>query len=321
MNDFLDQFREAPRPEFADALARRLNRLDEKTPTWTFRSWKLTAAAAGLALAAGATLSVPSVQAAARQFLESFRVKRFAAVPVAPDRLRQLREKTVDIKSLLGENIERVRSAESRQSADAVAAGADVGFRLRLPEGFSVGALTVRGEEATRFTANTEQLKAALALTNVDDVSIPDALNGATIRVTIPASVKTEVNTFAGTVTLLQSRSPKVDLPPGVSMRQLGEIALRVAGLSAEEAAIFSHSVDWSDTLLVPIPATSALFREVTIQGVPGLLVSYKPVGADGKPEPKSSKVILLWSKDDIVFALSGTTNGLQLIEIANALK
>src|SRR5262249_11428957 len=91
-DDFLSQDREEPRPEFAQALRERLRQVSpapdpERPGTRRTAARLLPALAAAGALAALTfAFTLPPVRAAARSFLDLFRVKRFVAVPVDPDR-------------------------------------------------------------------------------------------------------------------------------------------------------------------------------------------------------------------------------------------
>jgi len=89
-DDFLSRFRDEPRREFAEDLKRRLREIEvaEGEPA-AGRRGRAVPVLAGAAIAATVALAftLPPVRAAARNFLDLFRVKRFAAVPVDPDRL------------------------------------------------------------------------------------------------------------------------------------------------------------------------------------------------------------------------------------------
>ena len=94
--------------------------------------------------------------------------------------------------------------------------------------------------------------------------------------------------------TFSQARSPEIDLPAGVDLAEIGEVGLRVAGLSADEARQFAEKIDWHTTLLVPVPANAASFREVDVHGTTGLLISIDSARAGG-PGGESAKTIVLW--------------------------
>ena len=100
--------------------------------------------------------------------------------------------------------------------------------------------------------------------------------------------------------TLHQMVSPTISAPPELDVAQIGTSFLQLIGMSPEEAALFSETVDWTTTLLIPIPRHSTTYQEVSVDGVDATLILQK----DYVP-----KYMLLWVKDDIVYALSGPGN------------
>jgi hypothetical protein len=106
--------------------------------------------------------------------------------------------------------------------------------------------------------------------------------------------------------------SPTISAPPELDVAQIGSSFLQLIGMSPEEAALFSETVDWTTTLLIPIPRHSTTYQEVTVDGVDATLILQK----DYVP-----KYMLLWIKDDIVYALSGPGNKSTALGIANSLK
>src|SRR5512138_528096 len=108
--DFLTEFREQPRREFASSLYERLAARDahgQTAPSWAVRLRPAFAGAAALATLV-MLFSFPAVRAATQDFLDLFRVKRFVAVPVDPARVAQLRAGHVGIESLLGDSVEEL---------------------------------------------------------------------------------------------------------------------------------------------------------------------------------------------------------------------
>jgi hypothetical protein len=108
-----------------------------------------------------------------------------------------------------------------------------------------------------------------------------------------------------------------VDLP------QLGEIALRIVGMAPDEAHRFAQSIDWTSTLLVPVPANASSFREVEVRGTTGLLVTTSGSGTLNTPKgpmtiPQGS--MLVWAEGDMVYAMNGT-GSIALVDMANSLQ
>src|SRR2546427_5170947 len=61
-------------------------------------------------------------------------------------------------------------------------------------------------------------------------------------------------------------RSPTVSVPPDLNMSDIAEAALELAGMSPAEARSFCQTVDWSSTLVVPIPRSEEHTSELQSQ-------------------------------------------------------
>ena len=101
------------------------------------------------------------------------------------------------------------------------------------------------------------------------DIQLPEELNGTTVEVNFPASVTAIYGQCKAPLDLDEQKpeiinlgctgpgadaQPIVTAPPGIDITQIGEAFLQLLGLSREEAAEFSQQVDWSSTLIIPIP-------------------------------------------------------------------
>jgi hypothetical protein len=331
-DDFLTRHREEPRPGFAEGLKQRLARIeDEEARAPRRRPWLLRpafagACALGLALA---TLALPPVRAAAREFLDLFRVQRFAAVPVDPERLERLRTSGIDFRTFVGDQIEVIEEAEEPEVVESLdlassLAGLDARLPGAPPRNATLGDVAVVRPGAFRVRVDTEKLGELAGLLGVEDAHIPPSWDGATIEVHAPPIVAMRYEREDGEFSLLQSRGPEVLLPEGVEIADLGALGLRMAGMSAAEADLFAGRVDWRSTLLVPIPAQGGSFREVDVRGRKGLLVSgRRPKGTDpdGTSRPGRWHSVLLWADDDLVYAASGPGQGFEILEMAESIE
>src|SRR5438552_467447 len=107
---FLYDARRPPRREFAEQLRARLG--GEALPAPHRATARHMPAWAGIAaaVAIGAlAFALPSVRASAQAFLDLFRVRNFAAVPVDPARIDQLENGRLDLKQLLGDHVETLQ--------------------------------------------------------------------------------------------------------------------------------------------------------------------------------------------------------------------
>ena len=330
-DDFLTQYRQDPSPELEARIAARLRAIDDAGDAPSRMAWMrpALAAAASVTVLVGA-LSVPAVRAAAQDFLDLFRVKRFVAVPIDPERVDQLRAGRVTVQSLLADDVEVLTPEGAPVEVASVEEAARLaGMGLLVPtlvhDTTEAPRISVAPEHAARLTADSGRLQGLLDALGVTDVTIPEQLDGAKVTVRVPSAVQMRFQRGnAWVATLTQSRSPEIDLPAGVDLALMGEIGLRIAGLSADEARDFARKVDWHGTLVVPVPATAGSFRDVDVRGTTGLLISIDRVKADRaatEPRGERPRVILLWSENGMIYALASTMHPVDTIEMANSLQ
>ena len=340
-DDFLSRLREEPRPEFSERLAERLDAIDEAradaeaTRGFSRRVPVLAGAALVAVLAFAFTLE--PVRAAAREFLDLFRVQRFAAVPFDPERLTRLQQNGFDFKSLLEGQVEVIVQPQKPIAASSAEAGAyDAGIALHqpdtLPNGYALADVSLVQPGSYRVRLDSERLANLAQLAGADDVEIPLAWNGARIEVELPPvlimryarSDEAAVGAPAdGSYVYSQAKSPEVQLPEGVDIAELGRLALRVSGMSASQAEAFSQSIDWRATLLVPVPMRGGSFREVEVNGQRGLLVT-------GQPEPRPAgstaprqraRSVLVWATAEKVFAIHGPGDAFAILSMAQSIR
>jgi len=285
-----------------------------------------------IALILTISFSFPQVRALGNSFLGLFRVQQVAVLPVDTDVL-------ADKANLYGENmynalfedVTEERLGTSLENTTAEEASAVAGITVRLPEG--VQSLSV--EQGLRLTLQVDQplLQSIFDETGLA-IDVPKILDGATVTGEIPPAVianfectvqeMAQMNdpddpdddaTVAMSVcdNLLQVASPSIDAPPGLDIAAIGEGFLQVMGMSPEEAANFSQTVDWATTLVIPVPRTAS-YENVSVDGTDGVLLRESTYSTDGH-------YILLWTKDDVVYALSGTGSNEEALAIGNSLK
>ncbi len=110
-----------------------------------------------------------------------------------------------------------------------------------------------------------------------------------------------------------QIPSPEVSAPASLDIAKLAQLGLEFTGMTAEEAAQFTSTVDWTSTLLVPIPKNAANYEQIAVDGVTGTLIE--------RPSDDAPQFALLWIKDDIIYTVGGLGNNSQrALEIANSL-
>jgi hypothetical protein len=221
------------------------------------------------------------------------------------------------------------------QAADAAQASQLAGFNVRVPQDSTPSQIYVTDAAAFTMTIDRAKAQALLDEAGRSDLVLPQSVDGAEISVSIPSAVSVSFGTcpkpeadsseadneqnpirrYPDCVILAQIPSPNVSAPADLDINQLAQIGLEFTGMSAEEAASFTSTVDWTSTLVVPIPSNSATYEQVTVDGVTGTLIQ-RP-SREGEP----TTFALLWVKDGIIYAISGRgSNSEQAMEMANSM-
>jgi len=269
----------------------------------------------------------------AQQFLDLFRVQRFVAVSADPERLKQIARisnEGFDVKSLLSRNVKVVKKPTELQPVESVAAAEQLtGLTVQLPATLPRDVVqeqmfVVREGGALEFTADTSLLQDILDALALRDVLVPQQLNGAVVKVSLPPRVITKYQRNGMAQALLaQQTSPEIALPQGVHLPEIIEIALRILGMSLDEARRYAYSIDWHGTLLIPVPADVASFREVDVGTARGLLIEENDqtsLGTSGRRRGEQGAMVL-WSDGGKVFSLAGTINKRDLLQMASAIQ
>ncbi len=257
-----------------------------------------------------AAFSFPAVRAAASDFLGLFRVQKFAAISVSPEQIALLQQ--VAEEGLMPGQVEIIEEpGELRQVESLDMAQRETGLS-------AVRTLANQGEPAEiwvadggngRIIVDLAGARAIVEAAGADPQLLPDSLDGAQVDVTVFAGVQQQWDD--GTM-LLQTASPEVDYPDDVNPTILGEALLQVLGLSDAEAYRLARSIDWTSTVLLPVPQEFASFTEVTVDGVSGMALD--SLGGEGST--------LLWQKDGVVYILIGPNRpSNELVSLARTLR
>ena len=314
----LHEYRRAPDPRFARELREKLRQ--EERPRGIPRLLVRGLAAACAVGAVVAVFAVPSVRVSAQAMLDLFRVRKFAAVKFDESRFEALRSIEEDPGRLIFDREEVLREGETRYISSRDAASSMAGFMVSapryLPEGLALDSMFVQEEEAVRFSVSEQKLRSLLERLDVKDVSVPKGLDGQWVEVRKPPVVMQRFRSERKKAVLIQAPSPEVSLPAGWDIEQLGEIGLRVLGLNAGEARRIAHATDWRSTLLVPVPLNAATFRQVTVRGHSGLLITM--AGEAARRDREGG--MLMWTEGDRVYCLRGNLSAPDLIQMAESI-
>lgn len=326
---FMNELRREPDPEFARELHERLRRQGPAVaPVRAWRPLRWAAPLAG-ALAAGLVVlsfTFPAVRASAQAFLDLFRVRNFAAVPVDPARFERLKDQKLDLESLLSDRVETpAEHPAPRVVASVQEASSLAGFAVRVPaeppRGFVPDTIAVMGGGTCSFRVHTAVLREALEKLDIRDLQVPAGLDGQTVTVSTTPAVAQRFVRERERIEFIQARSPEVSLPAGTDLERFGEIGLRIAGLDAGEARRFARSIDWHGTMVVPVPLNASSFTATSVHGNRGLLVSFREGAGAGPHGHPRAGTLLLWSEGEMVYALTGTVPGLLLVPMAESIR
>lgn len=299
------------------------------TPKYRF-IWITLAIVAIIAIA----IAFPDVRAAANNFLGSFRVQQFTVVQFNPEDVQNTLGSSSHFEYMLSEDVHIEEKGDPFEVSDAAEASAMAGIPIRLPAGIDESQqITVFPGASVTFDIDLSRVGMLLTEIGQGDIELPPELDGTQVSMEMPTAVVAaygdcQINSSTGEnkgadpddpssgvsncTTLHQMVNPTISAPSELDVAQIGNSFLQLLGMSPEEAALFSETVDWTTTLLIPIPRHSTTYQEVTVDGVDATLILQQ----DYVP-----KFMLLWVKNDIVYVLSGPGNSLTALEIANTLE
>ena len=317
------------------------------------RRWAV--AAGGAAVAVAALLSFAPARSWAQKVLAMFRVQKVEVVELNPNalpvdtggRAAKMVEQLIADKLAVTEAPGKAQTATDEDQASQLA-----GFHVRL---FSDRAdqprIVVEGERGFSMTVDRDRVQAILDEAGRSDLQLPASINGAMIAVHIPKMIFARYGSCpeprrrggdgteggdnsnaappanstssagstgaAGTscVVLAEVPSPTVSAPPDLNVEQLAEAALQFAGMSADEAHAFCQTIDWTSTLVIPIPGDGASAAKVGVDGTEGTLISVRRFGHD--------QVVghsLVWVKHGIIYSVTGPGVGADAVTLADSL-
>jgi hypothetical protein len=271
------------------------------------------------------------VRALANDLLALFRVQKIEFVQVDPANLPDedaLEAAMRKFETVLKDQI-TVEVDGEPQVVDAATARERAGFPVRFPAAVEGDPhVALRPGPYASMQIDLPSIRALLAELGYSDIDLPDSLDGAEISIDFGITVaaaygdcspdgdEEEAVREGECVEFAQMPTPQVSAPPELDVEQLGQAYLQLLGMSAEEAARFGERVDWTTTLVVPLPRSANLsFRDVSVGGVSGTLI--RPPRYSRYAE----EYLLTWIEGDIVYALHGTGSTEEALDIAGSLQ
>ncbi len=268
----------------------------------------------------GLLFTIVPVREAAADFLGLFRVRKFAVIPINPEQIQRLESLAENAESVLGEPVVTREEGPRQTVGDAGQASALAGFTVRTPaappDGAYFSEFVVQHGPAVHYEVQRTTVESLLQAVGASTAGLPPT-DLITVDVDLgPAAILT-YRTPRGELNLVQTRSPDVQIPDGVDLVALSETGFQLLGIAPEEAHRLATTIDWSSTLVIPMPTDIGEAREVNIDGTTGLLL--QSFGNQNRPH---SNTMLLWERDGIVHALNAESmEEMIILQIADSLR
>ncbi len=156
---------------------------------------------------------------------------------------------------------------------------------MQLLPGETPSSLLLESGAGMQMKLNRDRIQSILDEAGRSDLQIPASVDGATVGVRVPAGVmafygncgdvgvrkdvlhrqrwrlaaKPRVTTGSCAhgrctcISLIELPSPVVSAPQEIDPAQIAQVALQFLGMSANDAANFTQTVDWTSTLVLPV--------------------------------------------------------------------
>lgn len=299
----------------------------ELIPTM-FKQRSLWATLAIIAIVAVIVSATPA-RAWASSFLGLFRAQKVQVVTFDPAAVqnahRQLEANGEAIQQLFQEDMQVTQDGESIKVASATEAQAIAGYTPRLPAAITDGTITVEPGMHATFTINQQKVQTLMEAAGIK-ANLPASVDGKTVTVDMSRMVTVssgctkmdEVNTDPtdpdqqSCTSVMQMPSPVVNAPDELNIQELGQAMFQFMGLSEEDAQALSQRIDWTSTLVLPIPNEGTIqYQDVQVDDVTGTLLQ-----AD-----KADGAMLIWVKNGVIYGVHSPDGAEKALEIAQSIK
>jgi len=187
------------------------------------------------------------------------------------------------------------------------------------------------------MTLNRDRLQTVFSQAGHPEMSVPQALNGAPLKVEIPRAVEIQYGhcptpastsqTLANNINgptpssteysdclrLREGPNPIVNVPQGVDVEKLAEIGLETAGMNPSQAREFLQTVNWQSSLVIAVPRFLRSYEVVKVAGAKGTLLSMA-----GRRGPGYA---LIWAKNGRGYLLTGFGDSSHAVDLADSVK
>jgi hypothetical protein len=286
---------------------------------------------------AGALSFTTAGRGVTQQFLTSLRIAKPQAVtagipgPAGSNGARQLQSM---IGGMIGKSV-IVALDEGDQPVTTVEAAAKLtGFQTQLPRAETTPpTMTVLGAHAIEMTVDVAQLRTIFTEAGKKNFPLPESVDGSKVAVRAPRAMRTQYgncpapvantlqNQIQGTpppstdnadcIVLVEGPAVAADIPPGLDMGPVMEIALELSGMSPVEARALPQTLDWKSTLTVSLPRNLRSFEMKDVNGAQAMLLI-----TAGRRGPTWE---LVWAKNGMVYMLTGYGNAGDAVPLARS--
>jgi hypothetical protein len=286
-------------------------------------------------------LGIPAIRNVALKSLQSLRMQKVQAVnadfsPYVDSNANPTLHKMVT--QMISDKVQVEVNEEDHTVPDLAGARQLAGFDVQLlsarkdtPE------IVVGGTHKIAVIVDRSRLQAIATEAGHPDLVLPQSLDGATVGVQVPRSVQVQYGTcpgpanaskvvadnitgpspttteFSDCVRLREGPDPIVNVPGGLDVGGLAQIGLETAGMTPAQASDFLRTIDWKATLTLSVPRSLRSYQVVKVDGTNGTLLSMA-----GRRGPGYA---LIWTKNGIVYSLTGFGDSSQAIGLADSLK
>jgi hypothetical protein len=300
------------------------------------RRYRMFWTAASVLAVLAVLFTIPQVRAIAVDFLGLFRIEQVTVVQIDPSNLPQQLGDSGTFQQMFTNNVKIEQEGELQAVSSTDELDRLAGFPVRLPDGMEgQPVLQYQPGGKITLTVDVQQMRAILKEIGREDIQIPDELDGENVVATLsgaaiaqygkceydsetmrqegydPDSSASPMTPLC--TTLMQMPSPTIEARPGLDIKQIGTAYMELLGMSPEQAAQFSQNVDWTTTLVIPIPTNAATYSTVSVDGVEGTLMTSRG-GSTGQ-------YALIWVKDGLLNFITGPGDEAAALAVAGSLK
>jgi hypothetical protein len=216
----------------------------------------------------------------------------------------------------------KIRIEEIKQNLATTTGEASqlVGFPVRLPDYLpaELGSITnIIISQAHTYRVNVD-LKAARALlqsAGIPTNTLPADMESFQVEVEVPPGAVISQGSDSHFVTLIQSRNPSFEAPPGVEpalLDKLGLLGLQYLGLPPERSQQLSQRINWAFFLAIP-PGD--------MDCAEGIMINGRHAVALHVADPGNMHRGIMWEEDGILYGLYSNLPPDELLKIASSLK